>query len=363
MVTMLDCIERIPLRLTEILGRYPEQAKRLAAYFGEKGIRKVGRLVFIASGSSYNSAHTAELFLKNRCKILTELKYPNIYVNYEADMELAGEESGCGSTVYVVISQGGETRLAYQALEKIKSAGKPCIAITADEGSSIARLADFYLEMGSGQEEFLYRTVGFSTSVAACWMLGIAAGVYNKAITPGQEEGYLEDFRCMARNLPEMERGAEDWYRKHKFSLLRRGRMMLAGTGDLYPIANEGDIKFMEMVPMMTRSFELEEFIHGPQNCFDGDTLFLILHHKGEDDEKAAAIARFIKEQIGFCAVVGEEPLDGRDLCITPASRFFFALEYVTVLQVLAYRMADGRGRDLTRGVNAVIGRYIKKTL
>ena len=88
-----------------------------------------------------------------------------------------------------------------------------------------------------------------------------------------------------------------------------------------------------------------------------------VYKRQGEDDEKAKAIARFIKEQIGFCALVGEEPLEERDLSISPASRWFFGLEYVTVFQVLAYRMADDRGRDLHRGVNAVVSQYITKTL
>ena len=363
MTTVLDCIERIPKSLKGIRDSYPERTKNIADYLSGRGIKKVGRLVFIASGSSYNSAHTAKLFIKNQCGIETEFKYPNIFVHYEADTELSREAKDLESTVYVVISQGGETRLVYQALEKIRNAGRPCMAITADEEASIAKMAVIHLDMGCGQEEFMYRTIGFSTSAAVCMMLGLAAGVYNGTVTAKEEAEYQRDFDAMIQNLPAVEAATESWYQAHKFSLLRRSKMMMAGTGDLYPIVNEGDIKIMEMVPMMTRSFELEEFIHGPQNSFDDATLFLILHHKGEDDEKAKAIARFIKEQIGFCALVGEEPLEERDLFISPASRYFFGLEYVTVFQVLAYRMADDRGRDLHRGVNAVVSKYITKTL
>lgn len=376
MTTVLDCIERIPSCLNEIRNTYPERAKRISDYLAAQKIKRVERLIFIASGSSYNSAHAAKLFIKNQCGIEPEFKFPNIFLNYEAEAEFEGTDPSDGraknaaleggnsaAAVYVVISQGGETKLVYRALEKIKAAGKPCIAITADENTSIARLADCHVTMGCGQEEFLYRTIGFSTSAAVCALLGLAAAVFNGSVTPEAEAAYLADFDRMRENLPAVERATEEWYRAHKFSLLRRNKMMMAGTGDLYPIVNEGDIKIMEMVPMMTRSFELEEFIHGPQNSFDDATLFLILHHKGEDDEKAEAIARFIKEQIGFGALVGEEPLDDRDLTIKPASRWFFGLEYVTVFQVLAYRMADDRGRDLSRGVNAVVSRYITKTL
>lgn len=361
MATLLDCIQRIPTCLMDIRREYPERAKHISEFLAGKGMKKADRLVFIASGSSYNSAHAARLFIKNQCGIQVELKYPNMFVLHEADRELT--ETGNDAVIYVVISQGGETKLAYRALEMIKAAGKPCIAVTSHPGTSIARLADFHVDMGCGQEEFMYRTIGFSASAAVCCLLGLAIGVYNKEVAAEKEAGYLQDFDAMADNLGAMEQTAEAWYQSHKFSILRRNNLLIAGTGNLYPIANEGDIKLMEMVPMMTRSFELEEFIHGPQNSFHDSTLFLLLVRKGEDEEKAKSIARFIKERIGFCALVGDDVLDETDLRLSPASSYFFGLEYVTVFQVLAYRMADDRGRDLSRGIHTAINQYITKTL
>ena len=91
-----------------------------------------------------------------------------------------------------------------------------------------------------------------------------------------------------------------------------------------------------------------------------------IIRHFHRLDQAAVSYTHldvYKRQQIGFCALVGEEPLEERDLFISPASRYFFGLEYVTVFQVLAYRMADDRGRDLHRGVNAVVSKYITKTL
>lgn len=365
MATVLDCIRRIPAHLGRMGESYPERREAVFAYLAGENAAGVDKVVFIASGSSYNSAHMAKLFMKKYCRLQVELKYPNMFVSYEAELELdsRAEESGRGREVYVVISQGGETRLVYEALEKIRAAGKPAIAITADSDTSISRLAGLHVDMGCGQEEFLYRTIGFSASTAACCLLGMSIAAFNRTLDEEEESRILEDYQAMAGNLRRIEEQTEQWYRRHKFSLLRKNIVMLAGAGDLYPAANEGDIKLMEMAPMVTRSFELEEFIHGPQNAFDGSMLFFLLHRRGEDDEKVRLIARFLKEKIGFCSVVGEEPGDSRDLGITPVSRCFFALEYVTVFQVLGYFIATDRGRDLGRGVNAVIADYITKTL
>ena len=201
MITLLDCIERIPQCMREIRSSYPKRERELSAYFSSRGIGRVKRLVFIASGSSYNSAHGAKLFIEKQCGVSVGLQYPNMFVNYEGEFELAEED-----TVYVVISQGGETRLVYEALKKLKMAGAACIAVTAQEDTPIAREAECFQFMGCGREEFMYRTIGFSTSVAVCCFVGLAAGVYNKTVTEQEKEDYLKDFDSMIQNLSAVEK-------------------------------------------------------------------------------------------------------------------------------------------------------------
>lgn len=56
-MTLMDCIERIPGKLTEIAGRNVTIDGKMAA---------AEELIIIASGSSYNAAFTAKLFLGKR---------------------------------------------------------------------------------------------------------------------------------------------------------------------------------------------------------------------------------------------------------------------------------------------------------
>jgi len=171
------------------------------------------------------------------------------------------------------------------------------------------------------------------------------------------------DFAKLPKGIVQTAEATKGWYQKNKFSLLRRDKMMLAATNDYWPVVQEADIKIMEMVPIMTRSFELEEFIHGPQNAFNDEMLFFILSKAGEDEQKVTAIANFLKSEIGFCSVVGECARDDKDLKLVPMSKYFSPLEMVTAFQLLAYYMATDKGRDLSRGVNTSITNYITKTI
>lgn len=345
MSTVLTCIERIPEKLKELADC---RDGRFGTLCGKTADRNIQSLVFIASGSSYNAAFAAKGFLEETCGFHTEYYYPNVYIQYGGKLD--------PRTLYVFISQGGATKMVYLCAQKAKREGALTCAVTADAvNSPIGALCDISISMGCGEEEFMYRTLGYSCTAAAVCFLGLALCK--------KEEEFAEDLRLAADNLPMIEQAAIQWYESNRFSLLRRNKVMLTGSGVLWAVACEADIKMMEMVPMMTRSYELEEFIHGPQNCFEDDMLFFVLVKQGEDEEKARAIARFLKQEIGFCAMIGDVGMDERDLTLQPASRYFWFLEYITVFQVLAYRMAVDRGRDLSRGVNGQIKNYVKKVL
>ena len=344
-VTVLSCIERIPEKLVSLAR---EEEKRFEALRNAVFSREIKTLVFVASGSSYNAAFAAQQFLETECSLRTQLYYPNVFLNYGKIWDR--------EALYIFISQGGSTKMVYLSAVKAKEAGCLTCAVTSDINSPIGKVCDISLDMGCGEEEFLYRTLGYSMTAATVCFLGVTLAKSVK--TP-----YKEDLTALAASLPRVQKAAGAWYEKNRFSLLRRNKAMLAGSGQLWPTAQEADIKLMEMVPMMTRSYELEEFIHGPQNCFGDDMLFFILAKSGEDEEKVRAIAAFLKEEIGFCAVVGDVRCDSRDLVIEPVSHYFTFLEYITVFQVLAFRMAADRGRDLSRGVNAQIKKYITKTI
>lgn len=343
-MSVLDCIERIPSVLLSIQKNRKDNFERLKEYL--KG-EKITHIVFVGSGSSYNAAYTTRAFYED-LGFHVEFYYPNIFLNYTKNYN--------PYALYVFISQGGSTKLVYKAIEKVQKLGYKNCSITSDLNSPVSKLSDVSVDMGCGDEEYLYRTIGFSSTVSVCWQLALFLSGVNCT-------DYDADYRNMVANLKNIEEQTIKYYQKHKFSLLKNKMAFMTGTNDLYPIANETDIKMMEMVPMVTRSFELEEFIHGPQNCFDKTISYFIFARKGEDEEKVLGIAQFLKKEIGYCALIGNIKLDEHDLYFEPKSQYFSALEYVTVSQVLSYCWATDMGRDLSRPVNGIVKKYVSKTL
>ncbi|MEG0852589.1 MAG: sugar isomerase [Angelakisella sp.] len=350
---LINCIDRIPEKLKEIHTNRDTTFGGLMDYLSSR--QSPEELVFIASGSSYNGAFAVEQFAREQCGLKVSLVYPNIFVNYTHNLN--------NRALYIFISQTGFTKLVHEGIEKVQAGGCMNCAIAADSETPIAKKADVFIDMGCGHEEFMYRTVGYSATVATLYLMSIKIALQMGNISQSKAEEFYADFTKLPEGIAQTAAATEGWYKKNKFSLLRRNKMLLTATNDYWPVVQEADIKIMEMVPIMTRSFELEEFIHGPQNAFNDEMLFFILSKAGEDEQKVTAIANFLKSEIGFCSVVGACARDDKDLKLVPMSKYFSPLEMVTAFQLLAYHMATDKGRDLKRGVNTSITNYITKTI
>lgn len=349
---LIECIERIPNRLNYVDSNWDDLSDSLRNYIDQKEINEI---VFVASGSSYNAAHASKSFCLNHCHIGFRAIYPNDFL---LDNQYVNEKA-----LYVVISQGGTTKLVYDSLSFIKSKGLMNCTITEDLKSPIAKLGDYSIEMGSDNEEFIYRTIGYSTTLTRCYQIETIVSQLMNKNDHSFKTVVSNDLIQAINHLDSIREKTQQWYKENKFYFDNKTKIILAGASYLFPIANEADIKLMEMVPIMTRSFELEELIHGPQNAFDEKTAYFLLSDQEFDSEKTLAIDEFISKEIGKCVVVGDVSNDSKNIFFNYSSKHFKNLEIVTVFQVIAYLLAKEKGRDLKKGVNATISNYVKKQL
>ncbi|WP_339226814.1 SIS domain-containing protein [Oceanobacillus sp. FSL K6-2867] len=352
-MSLMDTIERIPFQLKKIVENQDNISNNLESIL--EAHKKLKRIVLVASGTSYNAAFTTKNFAENVIGFPVEIIYPNMFVQYY-NYDLLDEDN-----LYIFISQGGKTKLVYEGLNLVKTKGYRTISLTEKLGTPIAQLADVSLEIGSEHEEYLYRTLGYSATCATLYWLFISISKIYSKVSDNEVEAYVQDYNLMVDNLFTVKQNTFKWYRENKFQLMRKSNFIFSGTNDLWPVAQEADIKFMEMLPIFTNSFELEELIHGPQNAFDTNIGYFILSRTNENYEKADKISNFINQEISKCYLIGDNSKS--DFNIAPKSKDFSSLEYITFFQVLAYLLATDKGRDLTKGIYPQVVNYINKSI
>ena len=336
---LIDTIKEIPERVEQLVGNFDCLAQEIVQYIRQFSFYP-DEIVFVASGSSYNAAFAVKHFAEKSLGIRITLSYPNDF-----------------------LYQSGRTAAVEKCIRFVLSKGLMNLSMTADDTSLIAKLADFHFNIGCEEEQYLFRTKGYTCTVVSCILLCMA--VAKAAGLRAEKElcQYLADLKALPQSLSGIICAAEDWSAKNTAVIDKKKCLIVSGEGDLWPIAQEAAIKFMEMLPIMSDSYEIEELIHGPQNAFHSEILFIFLYNKDCDSLRALKIHEFIKNEIGDSILISNEKGADMDLSLQLESRYFYFLELAAACQVLAYYFSDFKGRDLSKRIHSQIDNYIQKQI
>ena len=342
-MSLLDTIKCSSRILNDISNNYDNIKTTLDKYSS-----KYSKVVIVGSGTSYNAGLTVKKMFEFEFKIKIELFYSNDFLNY-TNLDLFEK-----NTLFVFISQGGVTKQVYNSLLIIKEKGWPHILITENINGPIASISDCTIDMGSQHEPYIFRTVGFDATCVTLIIIGSIISNWRKDVL-------LDDLQKAISNLDSIILIGENFYKENTGNLHSLKKFLFIGADNLAFIAKEADIKFMEMLPIFTNSFELEESIHGPQNAFDTETGFFILGRKEQEFKKIESIYSFISNEVTNNVWVVLNKDSEISVNLNAKSDYFDFLEFITFFQVLAYYLATANGRDLSKPVYPKLTNYINK--
>lgn len=330
MVTMLDCIKRTPQTGAVILDKALFNTEVLTKVINDfKDIREI---VLIGSGSSFNASVSELDFIEKVTRIQTHAYLPNDFAK-----KTIYDEKG----IYVFVSQSGTSTLVKEQIIKINELGYPTIAVTDDETSPIATTARVHVPLEVGNEEFGYRTVGFSATLLTLKVIALRISLEKGVIDNAQFKEFITDGRKALEHHNAVAEDCLNWFEANKEILKPLRSIMYYGGGTLHGIAIEGALKLMETPKIyLAAGFEAEDGIHGPCYAFRKGDAIIFLDDGGKDKWYAESMVRFSKNELGVGYMFGPEPVDDKDLVIKPVSEFFREIEYAPSVQVIAYEMA-----------------------
>lgn len=330
---LIECIDRTPESLSNIIESFDNDF----LLFSDQNIKRIN---IIGSGSSYTAGEVAKYFIEENTDIKCRVEFPNLFFKQFNKNKFGNDE------IFVFVSQGGRTKIVYESLIKVKNSGYKTIAVSENKDSPIATSADLFFDLKTKGEEYVFRTLGFTGTAVTLSLIGLK--IFNRNISE-----YLIDIKKIINNSENIKMQANIWIEKNASKFIRSDIFILIGNGILYYLAKEFEIKFMEMIPKMSNSYEVEESIHGPQNCFNNKMSFFILDN--EENDKSKLFDLFIKDNITknstLISNIGEN------------GKYFYYVEYTLFMQYLSYYLSKLNGRDLTKRINSEIDNYIKKIL
>lgn len=263
---MEDYIQETSSVMVRNVEQRKELTKKLIQWLKEEGIGQGKTLVIVASGSSYNAVHSALAFMERYMKYSVRLITPFAFTYYEEPKE---------NNIYLFVSQSGSSTNVVEAIKKYQKTGHHTMAVLGKPGSAAAELSDCYVEYGAGEERVGYVTKGMST--LTCFFMLVSLELSLEELDKEVYKQAIRELTSACKMHSRIYMQAKEFCLENREALLSMSHAFFIGCGANMGTVKEGSLKLSEMVHIPTASFEIEEFIHGPDLQLTPDyTLFFV---------------------------------------------------------------------------------------
>ena len=301
----------------------------------------IDEVVLCACGTSYHAALAASYLLERLAKIrasvvvASEFRYKEPFLN--------------PNSLFIVISQSGETADTLEALKIAKNANLKTLAICNVDNSSIVRMAKEVLLTRAGIEKGVASTKAFATQMICLWMLSLKLAKIRHTI----DDETLENEIKTLRNIPSVvnfdKSLQEKIYRKAKHYVHGHGFFFI-GRDIFYPLALEGALKLKEISYLHAEGYPAGEMKHGPIALADEGLYTIALLPQNILYDKTKSNIEELAARDAFITTISPLEFELSDDFIKinshshPMSEFF---EIMVVLQLFALEISIRLGNDV----------------
>ena len=167
------------------------------------------------------------------------------------------------NSLYIFISQSGETADTFAALDLCKKNGvKTCSIVNVVE-SSLARSSDWVLPIHAGPEIGVASTKAFIGQMLLLYMLSLKIGNLRGEIEKKDYQKKISNLKKLPDLLEKCLKTEDKIQLVAKDFLDSKGSMFL-GRGFSFPIALEGALKLKELSYLHAEGYPAVEMKHGP---------------------------------------------------------------------------------------------------
>jgi len=310
-------------------------------------LSSIDAIKICACGTSYHAALSASYMFERLAKIRCNVEIASEFRYKEPLLD--------PKTLFIVISQSGETADTLEALKMAKQSGMSTLAICNVDNSSIVRTADMTILTRAGIEKGVASTKAFATQVVTLWLLSLFVGEAKGTI----EESILQREIAALLHIPLVLKVNESVHEK----IRRLSKRYLHGHGfffigrDLfYPLALEGALKLKEISYLHAEGYPAGEMKHGPIALADSELFTIALMPKNLLYDKMKSNVEELGARDSTLLIISPEPFELADDFIKTTSQEhmmseFFEMMIITQLLALEISIRLGNDVDMPRNL------------
>lgn len=349
---MLKEIYEQPKGLADTLGRRlsPEGKIDLEGIaLRKEEIEKFSKIYIVACGTAYHAGLVGKYVIEKLVKIPVEV---DVASEFRYREPLIDE-----NTLFIAISQSGETLDTLAALREAKAKGARVLSVVNVVGSSVARESDDVFYTWAGPEIAVASTKAYTTQLMCMYMLALYMGLEKGTIDRAYYDRFIADLRAVPDKLTEFLKDTEHIERL-ACRLYNKEQVFFIGRGLDAAVSYEGSLKLKEISYINSFAIAAGELKHGTIALMEPGTLVIALACQDFLYEKMVSNVQEIKARGAYVLAVAKEGNEAvgeqsDEIIYIPKIRDEIApLLSVVPLQLFAYFVARERGCNIDKPKN-----------
>lgn len=340
---MLKEIDEQPAVIRNIISEYQNENGELNIGQSLGDIQVPSRIYIVACGTSYHAGLVGKRLLEQIAHVPTEV---HIASEFLYDQPLLEDDS-----LFIFISQSGETADTRGVLNAVKEQGHQTLTITNVQGSTLYREADFKLLTHAGPEIAVASTKAYTAQIAVVALLSIHLARLNDV--PGTIDMFQElrqistamdaliDMKDRAKKI------VDDYLTGHSTTFFI-GRLLD------YTVCLEGALKLKEISYIQAEGYAGGELKHGPIALIeDGTPVFVLVTDEAIAKNIRSNAQEVMSRGANTCVIAAEGLHEADDAWVIPRVHpLLTPLVSVIPMQLISYYAALQRGCDVDKPRN-----------
>lgn len=317
--------------------------------FAEADVQAIERIMICACGTAYHAGLVGRLAIEKMAKIPVECDIASEF-RYRDPILQKG-------TLFVVISQSGETADTIAAMREAKERGIKTLAITNVVGSTVAREADHVIYTWAGPEIAVASTKAFVSQLMVLYVLAADLAQKRGLLDAAGLDAYLTELKDLTPKAQELVDQAETYAKAaHRFSANHNA--FYIGRNLDYTLSMEAALKLKEVSYVQAEAYAAGELKHGTIALIEPGTLVVALATQTALVDKTINNIKEVKVRGAHVLAIGAHgdlriAREADEVWEMPACSDLFAPALATIpTQLFAYYMALERGCDIDKPRN-----------
>jgi glucosamine--fructose-6-phosphate aminotransferase (isomerizing) len=312
-------------------------------------LAKVEHMHIVACGTSYHAGSVGRYWIEALAGVPCQVEIASEY-RYRRVVVPPG-------TLFVTLSQSGETADTLEALRMAKTAGYVgSLTICNSPHSSMVRESDLVLMTHAGPEIGVASTKAFTTQLMSMLLVTLMLARH-RGMPSEREAGFVRHIIHAATAVEEA-LTMNDALRDLAEAFAEKHHTLFLGRGPMWPVAMEGALKLKEISYIHAEAYAAGELKHGPLALVDDEMPVVVVAPNNELLDKLKSTMQVVRARGGQLYVFADresglksEP--GVTVVAMPhADRIIAPILFTVPLQLLAYHVAVLKGTDVDQPRN-----------